>query len=105
MPDQFLALATCRNPDFDFALALCRQGRWKQIPFLAVMRCKNAAWGPFIVVELCEECAENLARADRTVRFRKVCAVAPVLPRAEEEHLDARESPGLMHSEYIGLFD
>src|SRR6185437_9969208 len=48
---------------------------------------------------------QNLARPVRAIRLRKIRAVAPVLPGAEEEHLDAIEATLLMHRKDVGLLD
>jgi len=58
-----------------------------------------------VVVELREERAQHLAGLEALVGARKVRAVAPVLPGAEEEHLDAGLSALLMDGEDVGLLD
>ena len=48
--------------------------------------------------------AEHLTGFERAIGARKIRAVAPVLPGAKEEHLDARIAALLMHGEHVGLF-
>jgi hypothetical protein len=58
-----------------------------------------------VVVELGDEAFKHLLDAERAVGPRKIRAVAPVLPGAEEEHLDAGLPALLVGSEYVGLLD
>ena len=58
-----------------------------------------------IVVELRQECAQYFARVERAVGFGEIGAVAPVLPGAEEEDLDAAVAAGLMHGEDVGFLE
>jgi hypothetical protein len=56
-----------------------------------------------VVVELREERAQHLFRREGFLRAREIGAVAPVLPGAEEEHLDAGIAALLMDGEHVGL--
>jgi hypothetical protein len=68
------------------------------------VREKNARRAGLVVVELREERAQHLVRAERAVGLGEVRAVAPVLAGAEEKHLDAVKSALLMDGEHVGLF-
>src|SRR5262249_56789369 len=49
------------------------------------------------------ERASHLAAGKRATGFRKIGAIAPVLPGAEEEHPHAAEPAGLMHGDHVRL--
>src|SRR5262245_57465986 len=100
---QFLALAASRHRNFYLALALGGERLRQQVTLLEVMRHKDAARRRLVVVELREKSAKHFVGPDRTVCFRKIGTIAPVLPGAEKENLDARETAGLMHGKYVGL--
>jgi hypothetical protein len=57
-----------------------------------------------VVVELREEGAQHFFRRERLLRAREIGAVAPVLPGAEEEHLDTGVAALLVDREHVGLF-
>ena len=59
----------------------------------------------FVVVELRDETFEHRARVQAPIRLRIIRAIAPVLPGAEEEHLDARLSALLVRGKHVRLFD
>ena len=58
-----------------------------------------------VVIELGEERGQNLGGRQRFVGPRKIGTVAPVLPGAEEEHLDAGEAALLMQGKDVRLLD
>ena len=58
-----------------------------------------------VVVELRDEAIEHLFDGERAIGLRKIGAVAPVLARAEEEHLDARLAAVLVGGENVGFLD
>src|SRR3954447_22934004 len=104
MVDQLLLLAALRQADLDLAAAFQRQRLGKQRAIFDLMREEDAARRRLVLIELREKCAEHFARLERAVGTRKIGTVAPVLPGAEEEHLDARISRLLVHGEHVGLF-
>src|SRR5262245_31050541 len=105
MLDQLLAFAPCRRADFHLALGLGSKRLRKQSALLEIVRNENESRRRLIVVKLREESAQNFLRPDCPVGFVKICAVAPVLAGAEEEHFDARKATGLVHGEYVGFLN
>ena len=77
----------------------------KQRAFLDLVRDEDAARTRLVVIELRKKRAQHLAGGERAIGFGEIGAIAPVLPGAEEEHLDAAEAAGLMHGEHVGLLD
>src|SRR5690606_26802728 len=66
---------------------------------------ENQPGAGFVLIKLGQERAQHLARSESRVGLRKVGAVAPVLPRAEEEHLDAALAAFLVNGENIRFLD
>src|SRR5690606_15703622 len=58
-----------------------------------------------VVIELGQECPQNLCRAERTVRLGEIGAIPPVLAGTEEENLNAGHAAFLMDGENVSLFD
>jgi hypothetical protein len=58
-----------------------------------------------VVVELGEEGTQHLGRLQRRIGLGEIGAVAPVLPGAEEEHLDAALAALLVDGEDVRLLD
>src|SRR3984893_5913077 len=69
------------------------------------MRKENAARRRLVVIELRQERAQHFARFKRAIGTREVGAIAPVLPGAEEEYLDARVPALLVYADSIRLVD
>ena len=72
---------------------------------LDLVRDQDQARRRLVVVELRQERRQHFARPERAVGLGKIGAVAPVLPGAEEEHLDAGEAALLVHGKDVGLLD
>ena len=77
----------------------------KQFAVVDVVRDQDQPRARFVVIELGEEGAEDFAGRDRPVGFGEIGAIAPVLPGAEEKHLDAGKAALLMEGKNIGLLD
>ena len=69
------------------------------------MRQQDEPGRGLVVVELGQERRQNLLGRRRFVAPRKVGAVAPVLPVAEEKHLDAELARLLGDGEHVGVLD
>ena len=82
-----------------------RQRRRHQFRILDLVREQDEARRGLVVVELREEGGQHLLRAHRLVGLREIGAVAPVLPVAEEEHLDAELAGLLVEGEHVRLLD
>src|SRR6202023_2657602 len=94
-----------RGCDLDPEARLDRQRIGHQPAFLDFVRQQDEFWRRLVVVELRQERGQHLLGGERSLRARKIRAVAPVLPGAKEEHLDAGISALLMDGEYVGLLD
>jgi hypothetical protein len=103
--DHLPALAALGRVDLHPVLGPARQGGPHQLRVLNLVGEEHEARGGLVVVELGHEGAEHLRRAHALVGLGEVGPVAPVLPVAEEEHLDA-ELPGLLvEGEHVRLLD
>ncbi len=103
--DELPALSPLRRVDFDPRFRARRKRGAHQFRILDLVRQQNQTRRRLVVVELRQERRQHLLAADGLVGFREIRAVAPVLPVAEEEHLDA-ELPGLLvDGEDIRLLD
>jgi hypothetical protein len=103
--DQFALLAALRCADRDLAVHSHAQCLGQQRPVLELVRHKDHARRGLVVVELADEGAENLAWGQRRVGLGEVGAVAPVLPGAEEEHLDTGHAGVVMNREHVSFFN
>ncbi len=101
---EVLLLAALRHRDRDLVAGARRQGLGEQSLFLDRVRKQDQTRARLVVVELGEERTEHFARLQRRVGLGEVGAVAPVLPGAEEEHLDAVLPAFLVDGEDVGLF-
>ena len=105
MLNQILLLAALRQGDLDFVPDLAAQRCGQKLAVGNLVRYQDQPrWRP-VVVELRNKGGQDLFRRERTVRPGEVGAIAPVLPGAEEKHLDAGKSALLMNGEHIGLLD
>src|ERR1700688_915705 len=77
----------------------------QQRSILDLIRNEHEPRRRLVIVELGEERGEHLARGQGTIGLGKITAIAPVLPGAEEEYLDAGKAALLMDGEDIGLLD
>ena len=89
----------------DAAPGLGRQRLGEQLLLIDGDGQQQRARHRLVVVELGEEGAQHLARLQRRIGLREICAVAPVLAGAEEEHLDAGLPTFLVDGEDVGLVD
>ena len=105
MRDQFLLFAAPWGCDFDLEAGLDRQRIGHQLGFLDRVRQQDELWRRLVVVELREERGQHLFGREGFLRARKIGAVAPVLPGAEEEDLDAGIAALLMDGEHVGFLD
>ena len=105
MLDQVLLLATLRHHDLDAVAALGAQRLGEQRAVVDLVRDQDQPRTRLVVIELGEERGQNLAGRQRAVGSRKIGAIAPVLPGAEKEHLDAGEAALLMQGEDVRLLD
>src|ERR1019366_894734 len=71
--------------------------------FLDGMREQNELRRRLVVVKLREERAQHFLGGERFLRARKIGAVAPVLPGAKKESLDAGIAALLMEGEHVGF--
>ena len=71
---------------------------------LDLVRQQDQSWRRLVVVELREERAQHFLRREGLLGAREIGAVAPVLPGAEEEHLDAGIAAFLVDREHVGFF-
>src|SRR5580704_6117442 len=103
--DQVLLLAALRHHDFDAVAALGAERLGEQRAVVDFVRRQDQARTRLVVIELGEERGQNLGGRQRFVGPRKIGTVAPVLPGAEEEHLDAGEAALLMQGKDGRLLD
>src|SRR5262249_24919636 len=103
MLDQIFLLATLRYDHFDLVAGLGGERFRQELAVVDLVRDQNQPRTGLVVVELREKGRQELAGRDRAVGFRKIRAVAPVLPGAEKKDFDAGETALLMQRENIGL--
>ena len=103
--DQVLLLAALGHADADAPTHALAERLLQQRALLDLVGEQDQLRRRLVVVELGEEGAEHLAGLERLVGAREIGAVAPVLPGAEEEHLDAGLAALLMDGEDVGLVD
>jgi hypothetical protein len=103
--DQFALLAALRHADRCLAIHADAQGLLEQRPVLEIVGDQDHPRRRLVVVELSDEGAKDLAGRQRRVGLGEIGAVAPVLPGAEEEHLDAGHAGIMMDGKHIGFFD
>ncbi len=82
-----------------------RQGRGHELGIVDLVGQEDEPGGRLVVVELGDERAENLGGLHRLVGLGEIGPVAPVLPVAEEEHLDAELARLLVEGEDVRLLD
>ena len=97
--------AALRHGNLDPALGLDRQRLGQQRARWHVVRQQDQTRHRLVVVELGDEAIENFADVERPIGLREIGAVAPVLPRPKEEHLDAGVPAFLVRREHVGLLD
>ena len=98
-------LAALRCQHLDAPLGLQAQRLLEQRALRNVVAQEQLLGRIAVVVELRQERVEHLDHFDAFVVLRKIRTVAPILSRAEEEHLDAGLSAFLMRGEKISLVD
>src|SRR6516225_4293258 len=103
MLDQILLLATLRHRHLDLVAGFGGERFRQELAVVDLVRDQNQPRTGLVVVELREKRRQELARRDRAIGFRKIGAIAPVLPSAEKEYFDAGETALLMQRENIGL--
>src|SRR5262245_58350670 len=104
MLDQILLLATLRHRDLDSVPGPGGERLGQKRTIVELMRDQNQPWTGLVVVELGKKGRQNLPRRDGAIGLRKICAIAPVLAGAEEEHLHTGEAALLMQREDVGFF-
>ena len=95
----------CGTTNVDLVAAAYRQRFRQQRPILDRVRQQDRARARLVVIELREKFTEHFAGRERTIRLRKIGAVAPVLSGAKEKHLDAGVAAALMRREHVRLVD
>ena len=96
----------CGDMDLDPRLGARRERRGHQFDVLDLVREQDQPRRRLVVVELRHEGATRPPPATSTCRrLREIGAVAPVLPVAEEEHLDAELARLLVEGEDVRILD
>lgn len=105
MLDEILLLSALRHEDRDLVAGFLAERLCKQFLFLDGGAEQDLPRTGLVVIELRKKRAEHLGRGNRRIGFRKIGAIAPVLPRPEEKHLDAGDAAFVMDGEDVRFLD
>ena len=101
---RILLVATLGLANLDFVSGREGQGAFQKFAFGDIVAGEDQAGRLPRLVELADEGGHDFRVFVGAVDAREVGAVAPVLPGAEEEHLDTGIAAFLMDREHVGFF-
>src|SRR4029079_6663036 len=101
--DQRLLLAPLRHCDLDFVSGMSGERLLEKLFFLDVVRQQDQWRNRLVVIKLRQERAQDFRYRQCLVGAREIRSIAPILPGAEKEYLDAGLAAFLRQAEDIGL--